>query len=199
MTVKTFLGAVVESPVGLIDNHSRVRLEFESKKINTISGTGQRWDVEFQLSDPLATERLAAKLIAHQARFAESSFDFPVLQAPGVDDLEFIGSISVRTNTVAGSKSVPLRTSVGSFVIPEGYFIQFSTGKVYVTTSSARITTTAGTIGIYPSLRTNLTTAAVVVLAPTMQAKWGEMDSTGATRITQGVSLRSSYLVNEAV
>ena len=201
-TPKSFLGVRIETPVGLIDNNTEKEIELADLSTDTISGTGQRWDVSFQATDALGADRLAAKVSAHQSRNGRRlAFDFPVLQMPNTPDVSFIGTVDVESPVAAGLDEVEVRTSVGTVTLPESYFFVFNTGKVYqvVNEGGLTITTSSGSLKIYPTLRTDLTTAGRMVLSPTMRVKWGSRDSTYATRIERGVELRTIYNVKEAV
>ena len=195
-----FLGVGIETPAGLLDNNTEEVLEMSSLKTSTVAGTAQRWDLTFRQTDAVSSELLAAKIKVHQGRHRRGRpFDFPCMQYPGIEELTFAGTIDVREKADAGATTVKVKTSAGTITIPLGYLIQFSTGKIYHVEEAADLTTTTGELKIYPSLRNDLTTAARVVLSPTMRVKWGTRDSTYNTNVENGLTYRPTFTVIEAV
>jgi hypothetical protein len=191
MTVYYFEGSPIVAPLTIESNEPIFSADTISLKQQRASQGAQRWELSFQIQTRDIEEDYFVGVVT--GIISAKSMVMPQLLS--VDKKITVTSNScIPASTNAGSNTVLIDFNQTGF-LPKGSFIQFSNhSKIYMVTSNVNTTDSNVSVGIYPSLRTSLTTSHLVyhpgsTAKPTLQY-YRSLDT------LQGIIYEDGVLVN---
>jgi hypothetical protein len=153
MSVYYFNGAQILAPLSIISNEPVYDVDTVSLSKQRASQGAQRWEISF---NTVTTSETEADMLVGMITGIATAQTMIMPQLPSVDSANTIGSNrNITANAVVGVSSV---TVDKNGVLSKGTFIKFSNhGKIYMVT--ATVGAGIGPVSIYPTLKTNVTTA----------------------------------------
>jgi hypothetical protein len=159
MTVYYFEGSPIVAPLTIESYEPVFSADTVNLKQQRASQGAQRWELSFQIQTKDIEEDYFVGIVTGISQ--AKTMVMPQLLS--VDKKVTATNLGVPNSTSAGQLSVLINFDQAGGFIPKGSFIKFSNhSKIYMVTNNVTTATSAVSVGIYPQLRTAVTTSHTV-------------------------------------
>jgi len=157
-TTYLFNGSAIVTPFTIVSNEPHFDMTTVSLKTQRSSQGHQRWELAFSTVNTDTTE-VDALLGAIQNFDQAQTMIMP--QLPSCQGDHFNTDPNVYQSYTAGTTTVRISKGGTTGKLPKGSFVTFSNhDKLYITTNELDLTTLAAAdVGIYPALKTSVTSS----------------------------------------
>jgi len=159
MATYYFDGAEILAPFTVRSNEPMFDVDTVSLKKQRASQNVQRWELSFNI---LTTKDTEIESLVNTVQNMDVTSTMIMPQLPAVSKSTTItANPTLQTVAAAGASSIFADHTSANGLLPKGSFIKFNnSNKIYITTNDANFNqSSAVSIGIYPKLRTSLTTS----------------------------------------